>query len=417
MIKRFIVIVAVFFTVVATAQENVSSPYSYYGIGLNTFKGTVENRSMGGLSMFSDSIHLNLRNPAGYGRLRRTTYALGGSHERLTLNSDGAEDNAKVSSLDYLAIGVPVGGNLGFAFGVLPYTSVGYQILDIREDVASRLEGRGGMNKVFLSAGYQVIPSLSLGIDANYNFGNLQNRRTLIREEVQLGSRDVSRSDLLGFSYNFGADFQQKLKNGLNLHAAATYSPTTTIDAENSRQLATIAFSSTGGESVVEERDIDVADSELTLPAKYTIGLGLGRPNKWFFGGEYVSTDDNSYLDVNNAGGGNANFANAAQYKFGGYFIPQYNSITNYFNRIVYRAGFRFEETGLNINNQGINEFGITFGVGLPVGPGFSNINLGFEYGQRGTTDSGLIQEDFFRLSVGLSLTEARRWFERRKFN
>ena len=118
MIKRFIVIVAVFFTVVATAQENVSSPYSYYGIGLNTFKGTVENRSMGGLSMFSDSIHLNLRNPAGYGRLRRTTYAVGGSHERLSLNSDAGEDNAKVSSLDYLAIGVPIGGNLGFGIGV-----------------------------------------------------------------------------------------------------------------------------------------------------------------------------------------------------------------------------------------------------------------------------------------------------------
>ena len=416
MIKRFIVIVAVFFTVVATAQENVSSPYSYYGIGLNTFKGTVENRSMGGLSMFSDSIHLNLRNPAGYGRLRRTTYALGGSHERLNLKSANAEDDAKVSSLDYLAIGIPVGGNLGFGFGVMPYTSVGYQILDVREDVASRLEGRGGMNKVFLSTGYQIIPSLSIGVDANYNFGNLQNRRTLIREQVQLGSRDVSRSDLQGFSYNFGADFKHRLKNGLNLHAAATYAPTTIINAENSRQLATIAFSP-NGERVVEERDLDVADSELTLPAKYTLGLGLGRSNKWFFGGEYVSTDDNSFLSVSGIGGAETNFANAAQYKFGGYFIPQYNSLTNYFNRIVYRAGFRFEETGLNISNQDINEFGITFGVGLPVGPGFSNINLGFEYGQRGTTDSGLIQEDFFRLSVGFSLTEARRWFERRKFN
>lgn len=416
MIKRFIVIVAVFFTVVATAQENVSSPYSFYGIGLTTFKGTVENRSMGGLSMFSDSIHLNLRNPAGYGRLRRTTYAVGGSHDRLTLNSDNAEDKSKVTSLDYLAIGVPIGGNLGFGLGVLPYTSVGYQILDIREDVASRLEGRGGMNKVFLSAGYQIIPSLSIGVDANYNFGNLQNRRTLVREDVQLGTRDISRTDLLGFSYNFGADFQQKLKNGLNLHAAATYSPTTTIDSENSRKLAAIAFSG-GGELVVEERDLEVADSELRLPSKYSLGLGLGKSNKWFFGGEYVSTDDNSFLSVNGAGGTNANFVKAAQYKFGGYFIPEYNSITNYFNRIVYRAGFRYEETGLSINNQNIDEFGITFGVGLPVGPGFSNINLGFEYGQRGTTDSGLIQEDYLRFSVGLSLTEARRWFERRKFN
>jgi long-subunit fatty acid transport protein len=416
MIKRFIVIVAVFFTVVATAQENVASPYSYYGIGLTSFKGTVENRSMGGLSVFSDSIHLNLRNPAAYGRLRRTTYAVGGSHTSANLESDSGKDKAKTTSLDYLAIGVPVGGNLGFGLGVMPYTSVGYQILDIREDVASRLEGRGGMNKVFLSAGYQIIPSLSIGVDANYNFGNLQNRRTLVRDQVQLGTRDVSRSDLSGFTFNFGADFQKKLKNGLKLHAAASYTPTTNIDADNSRQVATIAFSALG-ERVVEERDVDVPESQLTLPSRYTIGTGIGRPNKWFLGAEYVSTDDNSFLAVNTSGVQNSDFAKASQYKLGGYFIPQYNSLTSYVKRIVYRAGFRYEETGLNLRDEAINEFGITFGVGLPVGPGFSNINLGVEYGQRGTKNSGLIQEDYFRVSVGVSLTEARRWFERRKFN
>lgn len=416
MIKRFIVIVAVFFTVVATAQENVASPYSYYGIGLTSFKGTVENRSMGGLSVFSDSIHVNLRNPAGYGRLRRTTYAVGGSHTRTNLESNSGEDNAKTTSLDYLAIGVPVSDKLAFGIGLTPYTSVGYQILDIREDVASRLEGRGGLNKVFASAGYQIIPALSIGVDAQYNFGNLQHRRTLVREQVQLGTRDVSRSDLSGFTFNFGADFQKKLKSGLKLHAAASYTPTTNIDADNSRKLATIAFSALG-ERVVKERDVDVPESELTLPSRYSLGAGVGKPNKWFLGAEYTSTDDNSYLAVNTSGVQDSDFAKASQYKVGGYFIPQYNSLTSYFKRIVYRAGFRYEESGLSLRDEAINEFGITFGVGLPVGPGFSNINLGLEYGQRGTTASGLIQEDYFRVSVGLSLTEARRWFERRKFN
>jgi len=35
------------------------SPYSFYGVGVNTFKGTMDNRSMGGLNVYSDSIHLN----------------------------------------------------------------------------------------------------------------------------------------------------------------------------------------------------------------------------------------------------------------------------------------------------------------------------------------------------------------------
>jgi len=43
-----------------------------------------------------------------------------------------------------------------------------------------------------------------------------------------------------------------------------------------------------------------------------------------------------------------------------------------------------------------------------------SNVNLGFEYGQRGTTDSGLVQEDFFSAKISLSLND--RWFVKRKF-
>ena len=40
-----------------------------------------------------------------------------------------------------------------------------------------------------------------------------------------------------------------------------------------------------------------------------------------------------------------------------------------------------------------INEFGISFGVGLPVGKWFSNANLGFEFGKRGTTNQNLIKK------------------------
>jgi hypothetical protein len=130
MIKRFFIIVALFSTVLAAAQESTSSPYSYYGIGLTKFKGTVENQSMGGLSIFSDSIHVNLRNPAAYGKLKLTTYTVGGSHTRTNLQTDDASENAQNTSLDYLAIGIPT-GKLNFGLGIIPFTSVGYRIQDI----------------------------------------------------------------------------------------------------------------------------------------------------------------------------------------------------------------------------------------------------------------------------------------------
>lgn len=96
-----------------------------------------------------------------------------------------------------------------------------------------------------------------------------------------------------------------------------------------------------------------------------------------------------------------------------GFYLPKYNSFSSYFSRVVYRAGMRFENTGMVINGETINDFGISFGIGLPIG-GFSNANIGFDLGKRGTTNSGLVQENYFNVRVGLSLND--RWFVKSKY-
>jgi hypothetical protein len=105
-------------------------------------------------------------------------------------------------------------------------------------------------------------------------------------------------------------------------------------------------------------------------------------------------------------------FIDANRYRIGGFFIPNYNSISSYWHRVVYRAGARYEENGINVSGEDINEFGISFGVGLPVGRFYSNLNLGFEIGSRGTTNNGLVKENFFNTFISLSLND--KWFEKR---
>ncbi|HLW40428.1 MAG TPA: hypothetical protein VKX31_08560, partial [Brumimicrobium sp.] len=102
-------------------------------------------------------------------------------------------------------------------------------------------------------------------------------------------------------------------------------------------------------------------------------------------------------------------------YRLGGLFIPNFRSISSYWNRVTYRAGLRYEETGLNINGEDINEFGISFGASLPLGRMFSNVNIGAEYGQRGTNNAGLIKENFFNLFISLSLND--KWFEKKYYD
>ncbi len=416
MIKRFSIIVAILFTTQMAAQEGTSSPYSFYGIGLPKFKGTVENQSMGGLMVFSDSIHLNLRNPASYGKLKITTYTLGGSHERTQISTTNENESSSFSSLDYLAIGVPT-GKFNFGLGLIPYSAVGYRIETLNNETVNRFTGRGGMNKVFLTTAYAFSEELSLGVDLNYNFGNIQNNFTVFQSDIQFGTRQINRTDFSGFNLKFGIDYQTLIANRLKLHTAATYAPEMQISTERMRSTAPIIFSR-GADIIApghEQILINFPKDNMSLPSQFTIGTGVGLPNKWFFGAEYGNIQAADF-DLN-SGFTNLDYRyeNASQFRVGGYYIPQYNSLTNYLKRIVYRGGLRYEETGLYLNNEAINEFGITFGIGLPAGNNFSNANIGLEYGQRGTTDSNLIKENFFKLSISLSLSE--RWFLRSRID
>ncbi|MBT8264651.1 MAG: hypothetical protein KJN75_04890, partial [Muriicola sp.] len=143
-------------------------------------------------------------------------------------------------------------------------------------------------------------------------------------------------------------------------------------------------------------------------------GLGYGKDKKWFLGAEYsfqqLSTFQNAFLKIQNQ-----EYSDASAISIGGYFVPDFASFDKYFRRVTYRAGLRYDKTGIIVNDKEIDNLGITFGLGLPLGGSFSNINLGFELGKRGTTAADLIEEKYFKVNIGLSLND--RWFLKRKIN
>lgn len=408
MIQRILVIVLICITSVASAQEATSSPYSYFGVGSLNFRGTVENRSMGGISMFSDSIHLNLQNPSGLTQLKLVTFSVGGTHKYVTQETTLESGKASSTSVNYLALGIPLGEKFGAGFGVLPLTSVGYNLEGQSSEAIVQNTGEGGMNKVFLSLAYAFNKNLSVGVDTNYNFGNIINNTFLFDQSVEFGTRETNRSNLSGFSLNFGATYRRMLTDKLEMYSSATFTPETKLNSENFREFASVFVPDLNFQIDVDVREVDVDDTKLTLPSQLTVGFGIGQPRKWFVGAEYTAQKTSGFtnrtftLD-------NVSFKDASKYKLGGFYTPRYNSLSSYFNKVTYRAGVRYEDTGLIVNNENINEFGISFGVGLPVGRMFSNFNIGFEVGSRGTKNSGLVQENFFNTIISLSLND--RWF------
>lgn len=412
MFRQILVGLFILIAGVTVAQEGTTSPYSYYGIGTLKFRGTVENRSMGGLGVFSDSIHLNLQNPASYSGLRLVNFSVGGSHKASTQKNETASQNTSTTTLDYIAMGIPM-GKFGMGFGVIPYTAVGYDFNSELPDGLTQYEGSGGLNKAYLSLGYQVTPELSLGVDANYNFGKIENTATTQKNNLQYGTRVFNRSDILGFSFNFGAMYKRMVTEKLEFTGSVTFTPGTSFTSENYRRIATVSILPVGI-FTVDEREITVADTDFTFPSQFTVGAGIGAPKHWALGVEYTNQKTSNFTN-RSFNIDNITYENASKFRLGGYYIPNYNSFGNYFKRVVYRAGARFEQTGLNVNGQDINEFGISFGLGLPVGRLFSNANIGFEIGRRGTTDFGLIQENFFNTFISFSLND--RWFEKRLYD
>lgn len=415
MIKKIIVSFSLIFSLVSVAQESTSSPYSFYGIGDQKFKGTVENRSMGGLGIFPDSIHLNLQNPATYSALKRTTFTVGGGYNSVKLKTNSEKDDAQRTTIDYLAVGIPM-GKLGVAFGLIPFSSVGYKIQKISDGTtdSKRYTGEGGVNKVFLGAGYQVTKSFSIGADVNYNFGNIETNRTVFKPFVQYGTRELNTSDLSGASFNFGAVYQAKFKEKYDFIGSVTFSPNSKLKSQNKRNTATITYNANGVEVINDQIDNDIADNNLTLPSKLAIGAGLGKKMKWFLGAEITLQQSNKFGNLYDDITGTS-YENGTKASIGGYYIPNYASFSSYWSTVTYRAGLRFEKTGLVIADQSINDYALSLGVGLPVGRNFSNVNIGFEYGKRGTTKANLVQENYFNIIIGLSLSD--KWFVKSKYD
>ncbi len=412
MIKKIILSSALLFSVFGFSQEGTSSPYSFYGIGDVKFKGTVENRLMGGVSIFKDSLRLNLQNPASFSQLSLTAFSAGGNYNYNKLETESVTEKAKRSTLDYLAVGLPL-GKFGAAFGLMPYSAIGYKIRTANADIgesSKSLTGTGGINKVFVGLGYKINSNLSIGADVQYNFGKIDTQATEYIIGVENGTREINTSNASGVNFNAGLMYQRKITDKLRLYSGITYSPEAKITLENERNLALVNLSGI----VVEERNVDVVDTKITLPSKFSFGLGIGEDKKWGAGAEVVfqqSSDmTNRFRDINNV-----RFENSTKYSLGGYYVPNYNSYSNYFERVVYRAGFRFENTGLVIQDKQIDDCAFSLGASLPVGATISNLSIGLEFGKKGTVYSGLVRENYINLSFGLSISD--RWFVKRKYD
>ena len=422
MIKRFILGVFAFSALTITAQRNSASPYSYFGIGENFEAVTVEQASMGGIGVaLKDFNHLNFVNPAANADLRVATYSIGGSLSFLKIKESKGSQSGSSMNLRYISLAFPLGEKAGFSVGLQPFSSVGYSLInDENPDNVNLFTGEGGTNKIYASFGMYVFEGFSVGVEAGYIFGNLENSILNQRSGVALGTKHEETIDVRGGQFKLGAQYKRTLKNKLNLYSGASITLENDFSTKGNEKMYSFSYVSSGDEiprSVLFDRPVN---GDITIPLKTVFGFGLGKDYKWYVG---VNQQFQGALNSNSSLISNGNgyrYDDSSKLSIGGYYIPKINSISSYWDRVTYRAGLRFEDTGLLVegsnNFTAIKDFGINVGVGLPLPRQLSNVNIGFEYGKKGTANNNLVKEDYFNVRLSLSLN-SKNWFNKRKID
>src|ERR1700741_5586301 len=161
--KYIFLLVSGFFASFLFSQTPTSSPYSRFGIGEIEKKGFSQINALGGsyIGLASDTIaplFINTGNPASYPSVRITTFEVGAQSNFSTFMSGSTSVKKNNTGLNYMSLAFPVGRRAGGAFGVSPFTNVGYNITDQKEvenigTVKELYEGSGGANQLFLGLG------------------------------------------------------------------------------------------------------------------------------------------------------------------------------------------------------------------------------------------------------------------------
>ncbi|QTE22277.1 hypothetical protein [Polaribacter cellanae] len=428
MIRKILVVFLLITSTTLLAQKTNSSPYSFFGIGDEFSPRTVEQSSMGGIGVaYNHYKYLNFTNPAANAYLRYTTYAFGVLNNDLTIKSDGEKQKSTTTSLRYIALGFPIGSKAGFSLGLQPVSSVGYSLKNNSFDVNGDLkaitlyEGDGGINRIYGSFGMKIFKDFSIGIELDYSFGSIENNITNQIANVSLATKYKEDNIVRGGSVTFGSQYQKILKKNLYWNAGATFKLGNDLRVTGNEYLYSLTIGANGGDVPRKTLSSKAVRGKYRMPLKSILGIGFGGFDKWYVGLEYENQDAIQVLGSLSNTNTAYRYKDSNRFSLGGYYLPRINSISSYWDRVTYRAGIRFGKTGLSVDGSGtgsnfttINDFGISFGLGLPMKQ-LSNVNLGFEFGKRGTTANKLIQENYFNLRLSLSLSES--WFIKRKID
>lgn len=405
----------------AQAQSSAST-YSALGIGEFNYSGLTQNQAMGGLGVsYGTGWNANVVNPAltTYNTIFNFQAAL--NYKRFNARNSSESSDVDGGGLSYVAMSMPVkSGKVTLGLGMNQITSVNYR-LQVESEVENAdlraynyVQGDGGISEAYLSLGVKVTKNFSLGAQASYLFGSTirNNQLSLLNDNdnpVGNTTEYYERLTVSDIGFKAGAHYVAKLSDKNNLHFGAIYQNLGDVSGKAFAKLAAL------GEASDPDSDGDlIANDEkgsIYIPNRIGFGVTFEKMNKFALGLEGQYQDFNKFKSFF---GESLALREAIKVGLGFQIVPDYLAIDSPLKRTTYRFGLEYQQTPYYLNQTNINDIGINFGASFPVNQ-LSLVNFAVKMGQRGTTDNGLIQENYVNFTFGFSLND-NSWFYKRVF-
>ena len=426
------------------AQPKQNSPYSRYGLGDPVNQFFAAQAGFGGqTAAYHDPFHLNLANPASYAFLRATTLEGGVFAKRSGYKSASSSQNNWSGNLAYLALGFPLRSPInevldkkkspwqfGMGIALTPNSLVGYNVetrdtLPNLGDLQSAFEGNGGTYR-FTWSGAAKYKNTALGLNLGWIFGKNTYENTTYFIDSFPTYVNTSRDDIRirGLLWSLGLQHDFVLKYSENDKTLPTRWITVGLSGEGSHAINSTAdrifLRSRGRLSNGQYESADTLLFEsgvkrtITLPGAFGFGLQYVVANKLRIGAQYTFEGWSSFK--NEARPVDAEFRNTSSFSAGVEFIPDYSSYNNYAKRIRLRAGGYFRQDPRVVDRKGLDDIGVTLGLGFPIvlpRQQTSFVNTSLEIGKLGADSP--IEETYFRLTFGFTLND-NSWFYKRRF-
>ncbi len=414
----------------AQMQTNGSnSPYSRYGFGLLSDRGQGFNKGMAGLSYgMRSGTQLNVKNPASYSAIDSLSFLfdIGFSLQNGNLEQNGEKVNAHNSSFDYISMGFRAAKNVGVSFGLMPFSTIGYNMSRTSEMAnnnnivqTNSFSGSGGLHEVYLGAGWRPFKFASVGFNVGYLWGDMTNTTLTSFSETNIASRrNQYVADIRTYKAEFGLQLMKNFGRKNSLTLGLTYGLGHDINSRSEYYNQTISGTTTNGDTLT-------ARNAFALPHTFGAGLTWNYKNSLRVGVDY---NFQKWADVKSpvlttAGNGDMSYdAQVGRYTdmhkvtLGAEYVNDPFSL-RWRDHIRYRVGFSYTSPYTRIGSQdGPSSYLVSLGVGLPIMNMYNNrslLNISAQYEHIKPKFAGMITERYLRLTVGLSFNES--WFKKWK--